>query len=393
MGNKSQTVIATRTGTKDNVSASLPTQDDDSFEFRLSSQTRGSIKHLVPASDLLALTTDGVWRIYSDADQGIGPATIKAKQQTFYGASDVRPVVTGNSVLYVRRDSARMLELRFAWENNAFTATDISLLAPHLFQFQTFNDMSVALDGEVFVWATRGDGTLLCLTYVPDQEVYAWHRHVLAGDAVVESVAAIPEADGTAVYLSVLRGTRRTIERIGSRNFATQEDGFYVDLGYTYDGAPANVIYGLHALEGREVLVISDGSAHPPVTVTDGVITLNAPASKVHIGLDPVARVKTLPLIDSMAAYFQGTAKNISRVLLRLTGTNSVFVGSAFDDLEEPPMRPVSTPTITPTPLQTVEVEAFIASSWNQDGSVCIQASPGAPLTVTSLVVEAEEGG
>lgn len=393
MANKSQNIIATRTGTPDNVSASLPTQDDDSFEFKLASQTRGPIKHLVSTTDLLALTTEGVWRLYSDADQGLGPVTLRTQVQTFYGAADTRPVIVGNSVLYIRRNSARMLELRYAWENNSFAATDVSLLAPHLFQFRSFSDMTVSLDGEVFVWATRDDGILLCLTYVPDQEVYAWHQHVLAGGGKAESVVAIPEADGPAVYISVLRGTRRTVERIGSRNFPTQADGFYVDSGYTYNGAPANALQGLHALEGQVVTVVADGALHPPVTVANGVVLLNQPASKIHVGLDPVARIKTLPLVDSVPAYFQGTAKNVSRILLRLAGTNSVKVGVDFDSLTEPVMRPVSTPLGSPAPLQTAEVEAFVASAWNQDGSVCVEANPGVPLTITSLVAEVEEGG
>jgi hypothetical protein len=394
MANKSQSVIATRIGTTSNVSSSLPTQDDDSFEFRLASLTRGAIRHLVPLADLLALTSEGAWRLYSDADEGIGPSTLRTKVQTFYGAAYTRPVVVGNAALYIRKDSARLLELRYAWENNSFVATDISLLAPHLFNFHTFRDMSVALDGEVFVWMARDDGTLLCVTYVPDQDVYAWHRHVLADGGKAESVCAINEGDaGIGVYVSVLRGTRRTLERIGTRNFPSQADHYYVDCGYTYDGAPADVLYGLHALEGKTVTVIADGGRLPPAAVTNGMLQLPTAARKVHVGMDPQARVKTLPLIDNAPAQFQGTAKNVSRAMLRLTDTNAVRVGDSFETMVSPPMRPVDTPLGTPAPLQTTEVELFISAQWGNDGAVHIEAAPGAALTVTSLVVEVEEGG
>lgn len=399
MLNKQSTIIATRTGTDTNVSASLPTQDDDSIQLTLSSATQGGIQHLVQAADLLLFTTDGVWRLYSDADAGLTPSTVRAKLQTYISANkESKPLPAGNSILYVRRNSSRFIELTYSWEDNGYVANDISLLVPHMFNFHAFADITAAIDGETFVWLLRDDGRLLSLTFVPDQKVYAWHQHVMADGGIVESVVAIPEGTGGAVlYLSVLRQRdgvyQRTIERIRSRYVQNPVDHFYVDTGYTYDGSPTTAVYGLHALEGKTVTVVADGKVHPPVTVVDGAITLQFAASVVHVGLDPVTRAKTLPVIDAVPASFQGTAKNVSKVSFRVVDTNAVFVGPDFDHLDNPPMRPISTPLGTPTPLQSAEFEVFIPADWGNDGAVCIQAAPGLPLTLTSMVLDVEEGG
>jgi hypothetical protein len=48
------------------------------------------------------------------------------------------------------------------------------------------------------VWAVRSDGVLLGLTYIPEQEVLAWHRHDTKG--FIENVCVVPEGKTHWVY-------------------------------------------------------------------------------------------------------------------------------------------------------------------------------------------------
>lgn len=47
----------------------------------------------------------------------------------------------------------------------------------------------------------------------------------------------------------------------------------------------SNVVTDAGHLEGREVLVVADGSQHPPITITNGTATLERQAAVFHVGL------------------------------------------------------------------------------------------------------------
>jgi hypothetical protein len=53
----------------------------------------------------------------------------------------------------------------------------VSLFAPHLFNGYTVRELAYTRAPESVLWAVRSDGTLLGMTYVPDQQVYGWHQH------------------------------------------------------------------------------------------------------------------------------------------------------------------------------------------------------------------------
>ena len=96
------------------------------------------------------------------------------------------------------------------------------------------------------------DGVLLGFTFMREHEVYAWHRHTT--DGIVESVCSIPEPDGAggyidAVYLIVNRtingATKRYVERMVDRVFATIADTWFLDCALQYSGAPVTQVWGL----------------------------------------------------------------------------------------------------------------------------------------------------
>ena len=394
--NNPQSIAATRPGALSNMTASLPTQEDDAFEFKLASPTLDTIRHLVPLADLLVLTTSGEWRVYSDTG-AVTPTNITVKPQSFIGAANVKPVAASNAVLFIRAKSARLMEIKYAWEANAFNTIDVAMLAPHLFNFHTVNDMTLGVDGEQVVWLARSDGKMLGMTYVPEQQVYAWHQHETAG-GLVESLCAIPEGEGVVVYALVRRTVNgrkvRYVERMRSRLFSDQKDAFHVDSGATYDGAPTATISGLHHLEGVTVDILADGAEHPQRVVTDSKVTLDSPASVVHVGIPMVSDAQLLPAVDDgELAGFQGTFKNVSRIRARVASSVGMAAGPSFDKLREYPLRDVSTPYDTAPPLRTGEVKLELTPTWGADGSVVFRRAGPLPLTLVSVTLEMEGGG
>lgn len=394
--NNPQAIVATRPGAYNNLTASLPTQDDDAFEFRLASPTLDAIYHMVPLADLLVFTTSGEWRVYSDSGS-VTPANITVKPQSFVGASKTKPITAANAVLFVRAKSARLMEIKYAWEANAFNTIDVSLLAPHLFSQHTITDMALGVDGEPVAWLTREDGKMLGMTYVPEQQVYAWHQHDTVG-GFVESVCAVPEGEGNVTYALVRRTINgqkvRYVERLRSRYFSNQRDAFHVDCGVTYNGAPTTTISGLHHLQGATVDILADGAEHVQRVVTDSTVTLDYAASVVHIGIPMVSDAQLLPAVDEgEPARFQGALKNVNRIWARVASSVGLAAGPSFDKLREYPLRDVTTPYDTAPPLRTGEIKLELTPTWSTDGSVVFRRTGPLPLTIVSVTLETEGGG
>jgi hypothetical protein len=393
---KPQVLWATRTGTESNLTSSIPSRDADGMELRIASSQYNQIRHLVALSDLIAFTAGGEFRIYSDNAPAITPTSVTIKPQGYAGASNVQPVVTTGSILYVQAQGSRVRELSYSWEANAYRTVDASIMAPHRFNGYSIADLAYGRAPDSVAWAVRSDGVLLGLTYVPDQQVYGWHAHDTQG--TFESVCVVPENNEDVLYAVVRRtigaSQLRYVERLRSRIFVDQEDAFFVDSGLTYSGAPATTISGLTHLEGKTVDILADGAVEARQVVTGGQVTLGTAASLVHIGLPITADLRTLPLaMEGAQAAGQGTVKNVNKVHLRVSQSSVIKAGPTFDRLREYPARAITDPYGSPPALRDGELTLSIDPSWNQDAAICVRQDLPLPLTVLSMTLEIQSGG
>jgi hypothetical protein len=391
-----QNVWATRNGTESNITSSLPSQADDGLEFRIASRQQNAIRHLVPLSDMLALTVGAEFRIFADGAPAISPDSLSIKPQGYSGASNVQPVVTSGSVLYVQSQGARLREAAYNWQQNAFASIDISIMAPHLFNGFTLKDMAYSRAPVPEVWCVRSDGAALCMTYVPEQQVYGWSQHTT--DGLIESVCTVSEGSEDVPYFLVKRTVGgvdyRYIERLQTRIFTDQADGFYVDSGLTYDSTSTTTITGLWHLEGKTVQILADGAVHPDRTVVGGGVTLEAAAYTVHVGLAYNSDLQTLPLsLEGAAAGGQGMLKNVNSVRARVTQSALFNSGPSFSRLTPYADRQVSDNYDMPPALRTNELRMTVASSWNSDAAVCVRVDKPVPLTVMAMVLDVATGG
>jgi hypothetical protein len=256
------------------------------------------------------------------------------------------------------------------------------------------------------VWMARNDGVLLGFTYEREQEVLAWHRHTLGGvygngDAVVESVACIPNPAGTADELWVAGKrtvdgvTRRYIEYMDAMwdDSRDQEDAFYVDCGLTYDGSAVATITGLWHLNGQTVTILADGAAHPDKTVANGAITLNRSASVVQIGLGYTSAAWTQRAeAASSSGTAQGKLKRINKITVRLwqalgdwkfgtepTGTLEKIIFRSFGDAAG----------VAP-PLFEGDKDVTLPGGYESEGRIYWQVTQPFPGTLLALMPEVE---
>lgn len=392
--NKPQNLWMTRSGTESDMSYSLPIRDDDRISFRVAAREANTIRHVVPLGQLLLLTSAAEWLVSSINSDAITPTTVNVRPQSYIGANNVQPVVINNTMLYCAARGGHARELAYSDNAKGFVTGDLCLRSAHLFDSLSLMDMAYQKAPQPVAWFVSSNGKLLGFTYVPEQQVGAWHRHDT--DGVFESCCTVAEGNEDRLYCVIRRtidGNQvRYIERMASRKFTDPEDAFFVDCGITYDGAPATNISGLGHLEGKTVSILADGAPVAQQVVTSGAIALDIAASVVQIGLPITADLQTLPMAAQIdAAFGQGREKNVNKVWLRVYESSGIFAGPALDRLKEYKQR-TGEPYDSAPALKTEELQIVVSPKWGDGGQVYIRQQDPLPLTIVSMSIEVALG-
>ena len=394
--NKPQTLWMTKSGTESDMRYSIPSQDNDSISFRVVAREANTIRHLVPMASLVALTSAAEWRVTSLNTDALTPSSISVSPQSYIGANDATPAVVNTSVIYAAARGGHAREMAYNWQAGGYVTGDLSLRAPHLFDGFEIVDIAFSKAPYPIVWMVSSSGILLGFTYVPEQQIGAWHWHDT--DGVFESVAVVAEGAEDVLYAVVRRtingSSKRYVERLRPRPsvWPTQADAFHVDCGATYAGAETDTISGLTWLEGKTVNVLTDGAVHRQLVVTGGAITLDYPASKVQVGLPIQADMQTLPLALHIDGYGQGRPKNVNKVWLRVYESGAFSAGPDFDNLIAAKIR-TDEPYGSPPRLQSREIELVIRGSWSDGGQACVRIEDPLPLTIVNMSLDVAVGG
>ncbi|WP_395119632.1 hypothetical protein ACFCQI_01585 [Rhodanobacter sp. FW102-FHT14D06] len=234
-----QTAWTSKISNYSSFGKSVPTADDDAITATLSAKQVNAITDLLPLKDLVMLTTGAEWKIAGGSNNVITPSTVSFSPQSNYGASSLPGLVVGDSGLFVQGRGAYVRDIGYQFAVDSYTGNDLTVFASHLVQGHTIVDWAYQQTPFSVVWAVRDDGVLLGLAYMREQQVMGWF-HCDTINGFVESVCSVSEGTEDAVYLIVRRvingTTVRYVERLETRFFADQRDGFFVDAGLSYDG-------------------------------------------------------------------------------------------------------------------------------------------------------------
>lgn len=242
--NDPEKVWTTMVGHYKNLNVQAPLLEDVAVTFTLAGREVNEIRHMIDLDSLVLFTTGGVWVVSGDSAGILTPSEINAKQHSYEGSSILRPLLIGNTALYVQSRvqtfGSIVRDLRFAFDSDSYTGTDLTIFSPHLFDSYTLRDWAYQPMPHCVVWVVRSDGTLLGLTYVRDHEIAGWHRHDF--DGTVENVCVVPESTEDRLYLLIKRTingrTVRYIEEMASRTIDEDavEDLIFMDCELAYDG-------------------------------------------------------------------------------------------------------------------------------------------------------------
>ena len=396
-----ETVWGSVTGDYENHTPGI--DDADSIQFTLAGRQVSIIRWIEPREYLIIGCVGGEWRVGPD-DQGtaLTPLNVTAKLQTTYGCDDILPVTADKATLFVQRSSRKLREFSFQWETDGYVAPDLTLLAEHITDGNII-DIAYQQSPLSILWCVRGDGKLLGMTYMRDQDVVGWHLHETDGS--IESVCTIPGDGYDELWMIVNRtingNTVRYVEMMeayfvdSNATYKSNKglNAFFVDSGITYNGAAATTITGLSHLEGESVAVLADGSNVTGKTVSGGQITLGTAASIVHVGLQYTAKLRNMRFDTQLQ---EGTAqsrkKKIVSMNLRVYETASFKYGRDEDNL-----KPVTAQELglgglvlgAIKDLSTEDIEVISNSAWDKEGHMTIVQDAPMPFTLIAIIARA----
>jgi len=353
------------------------------------------IQWLHPASEGLLVGTGGGESIIRATSSGepLAPDNVESKPQTGYGSRAISPITVGSRILFVQRSGRKVYDNGFSVSSDRYDGNDQTIRAEHITQTGLI-DMVYQQDPYSLIWTVRNDGKLVCFTLNAGESVAAWHRHPIGGNGFVESVQSIPSPDNERDDLWLI--VKRTINGVEKRYIEVMmpeiEDGedvvnaFYVDSGLTYDGVATSTISGLNHLEGEEVQVLIDGSAHPNRTVSSGSISLQREGSKIHVGLAYRSRLSPMRLeAGSRDGTAQGKTKRSSKITFRFHNTVGAKVGHLLDKLREMPFRGSGLAMDSPIPLFSGDKRVEWGGGYDSDGFIEVVQDAPLPMTLVAI--------
>lgn len=259
--NSPDTYYASQPGAFRNMDISTPVQDDDAIVGTPWAQQVNGIQAMVPMPNgLVILTGLGAWQLSGGNTVAVTPSNQIAVPQAYNGcAPTIRPLTINYDILYVQEKGSIVRDLSYNFFVNIYTGTDMTVLSNHLFDGFTIVRWDWSEEPYKLVWVVRNDGILLCLTYLKEQDVYAWSRHDTNG--LFQSVACVSEPPVNAPYFIVKRliqGDSPTwayyMERMDNRLWQNIEQCWCVDAGLSYPMPTPNAMLSASSSAGVPTL-------------------------------------------------------------------------------------------------------------------------------------------
>lgn len=458
-----QTLWASVSGDFENFRRS--TMDDGSLALTLAAESSNSIRWLSSSTALLIGTGGEEWALRSSAEgAAITGTTARVERQSGYSSMALGAKLAHEVTVFVQRDGRRLRQLSYTQAQQSFTASDLTVLAPHV-TAAGVRQLAFQQAPTAVLWVVTGDGKLAGMTFEREQNVFGWHVHetdgeietiavlhgtpadevwlgvrrrivdtqletagITAGSAVVTlpgtAARAVGEAvagegiPADAVIVSVDSSTQLTLSAAATRtdaaarlefrathhkryvermqpqamagDWSAQRTLIYADAAKVYQfDTPRADLTGVDHLEGRECVILTDGALHRNLVVRDGVLTLDAPASQVVVGLPFTSELQPMKqevqLEDGTA---QGRRFKLHGATVRVGHSQGGEVSANPEDATLPWSR-LPNPIVLggPAPLFTGERDLILESRHDAAVNLTVRQREPLPLNVTALIL------
>ena len=362
--------------------------DDSAITLPVINRKMYEIRHLVPANDLIILTSGNEWIV--SGDKTITPTNCNLKTQTQRGALSCEPQFIGNRCVFVQERGGTVRDMGYSYESDNYTGQDLTLFVKTRVRGYLTITSAYAQDPDSIIYYIRNDGEINCLTYIPEQKVYGWSHFVTNGKYLYcESVS---EGEQDSLYTLVERTLQGKKVKCIERMVPLYSDDVNVFLDCYVEFKSSNAIDSINIphLSGQTVQVVIDDKQQPDVVVPDdGLLQLNVSGSNIKIGLPFTSKIR-VPSVEMQMqdGTLQGRIATVSRVVLRMYKSFGGKVGRTFDRMDDI--------TLPPNELFTGDKPVILPKmgiNYSTDTSICIKHSDPFPFNLLSITRIVEIGG
>lgn len=355
--------------------------DDSAIKADLITRNGFEILHLVPAKDLVILTTGNEWII--EGSSVITPAKINPRPQTMRGSNSCPPQHIGNRIVHAQRSGKTVRDLGYQYDADNYNGDDLTLLATHLTEGHKLVSSAYIQEPNSTLYYVRDDGVLLSLAFIKEQNVFAWSHHTT--DGKYKKVASIPNGASDVLYVTVERDGKIYIERFNP----DIEAAVYMD---SYIIGSGSSIKALHLI-GKTVQVLADGTRLQDAVVPEnGLVTFGQSFSDITIGLAYETRVEQPgPDIGLKEGTMQARISKINTVVLRVEKSYGGHIGYTFKDKDMDELRYEDYETLETGDIVQQMPVADIGS--NTKNHICIKHDEPFPFELNAIIREVSIDG
>ena len=355
--------------------------DDSAIKADLITRNGFEILHLVPAKDLVILTTGNEWII--EGASVITPAKINPRPQTMRGSNSCPPQHIGNRIVHVQRSGKTVRDLGYQYDADNYNGDDLTLLATHLTEGHKLVSSAYIQEPNSTLYYVRDDGVLLSLAFIKEQNVFAWSHQKT--DGKYKKVASIPNGTSDVLYVTVERNDKTYIERFNP----DMEAAVYMD---SYIIGSGSSIKALHLI-GKTVQVLADGTRLQDAVVPEnGLVTFGQSFSDITIGLAYETKIKQPgPDIGLKEGTMQARISKINTVVLRVEKSYGGHIGYAFKDKDMDELRYEDYETLETGDIVQQMPVANIGS--NTKNHICIKHDEPFPFELNAIIREVSIDG
>jgi hypothetical protein len=382
----------------DVTEASGKLTDDSAINTSILAREFVEIKALVNVSDLLVFTSGDIWLVSGSAV--VKPSELNIRAQSGFGASDIPPLVIGPRVIYAQAGETKIRDAGYTFESDGYSTDELTVFVPHLIgEFLAIREIQQVREPEQKVFALRGDGALLCLTYLREQKVFAWSTIETAGRFV--AIGAVRSERRDVLYAVAEReapggGRARYLERFTAPASGGDPAGYCLaDCAEFVEGDKVSTVAGLSRFAGQRVQVAGDDHLFDEagyLVGEDGTLALPYACDRLVIGLPYELEIVLPDLHASLpnAGSSMGRRRVVNRALLRLENS---FGGVVFTDEGAPgrdifTLRDVGRNALKPdlrALLFTGVMPVALSQDTNYHGRVAIRHGAALPFKLSAV--------
>ncbi|MBR1982283.1 MAG: hypothetical protein IKA23_05995 [Akkermansia sp.] len=366
-----------RTGSDDDAALHLSIVDSD--------QSR--ICWLCATRQLLVGTSDSEWVLVSANDSILTPTSVAFRRQSSVGSEGMSARAVENTVLFVQRGGKRMREIAYRLESDGFSATDISMLAEHLFA-SGVKDWCVQRGSNVNVWVLMNDGSVAVLTINMEQQVTAWQRVVFEGREVLQMAALQSSAgqdDEMWFAFRIISNNNVSLERM-------RDTSLHLDSYEEVDALRNMELKCSYHLAGTIIMILDaeTGEGGRSYATAGGLrgIPFVIKGRRYKVGIPIEANLQTMPL---EGANSFNSVRQFSRFKLRLLSSdlNFEFRSTASDAWEHflPEHAPCASVPYTGALRLAQMPDADVGQS------LCLRYSAGGDFRLLAITQEVDHHG